>query len=186
MNIVAINMSGQSIPVYRLDPYGSGKTRIGTIYPRELYGLNYLAGGDFVIFDVLFRNASGSLQWGTIIEPPESARENAYLAKYSYGRVTLNGKRYYTFKMTRSENLYSVSGRKIGTVAAGQYVATIADPSSGDSNPHWLQVYYARSTNGRWDSLAADGASYGFVNVGLEDGSMYNTISCDGLWSKYF
>jgi len=70
VNCVAINMSGQSIPVYRLDGYTGEKTRIGTIYPHELYGLNYLAGGDYVYFDILFRNSSGSLQWGTIIAPP--------------------------------------------------------------------------------------------------------------------
>ncbi|WP_061567303.1 hypothetical protein [Geobacillus stearothermophilus] len=184
MNCVAINMSNQALPVYH--PAYIGEKRIGTIYPHELYGLNYLAGGDYVAFFIVFRDSSGYVRSGVLLEPPESARENAYRSKYSYGTITRNGKTYYTFKMTRTENLYSVSGRKIGSVAAGQYVATIADPSSGDSNPHWLQVYYARSTSGYWDSLAADGADYGFVNVGLEDGSMYNTISCDGLWSKYF
>lgn len=181
MNIVAINMSGKQLPVY--DMY---KSRIGTIYPRELFGVNYREGGDGVAVFIVFRSSNGTIRDGMLIEPPSSALENAYKSKYRYGTVTLGGKTYYTFKMKRTENLYSVSGRKIGQVAAGQYVATVATPGSGDRNPHWLQVYYARSTSGKWDSLAADGASYGFVNIGLEDGSMYNTVSCDGLWSQYF
>ncbi|OQP07535.1 hypothetical protein B1690_03125 [Geobacillus sp. 46C-IIa] len=178
MNIVAINMSGKQLPVYDMD-----LNRIGTIYPYELFGLNYRAGGDGYAFFIVFRNSSGILiRDGMLIEPPAGALENAYKSKYRYGTVTIGGRTYSTFKMKRTENLYSVSGRKIGQVAAGQYVATVDDPSSGDTNPHWLQVYYARGTDGRWDSLAADGASYGFVNIGLEDGSMYNTVSCDGLW----
>jgi len=54
---------------------------------------------------------------------------------------------------------------------------------SGDTMPHWKAINYVeRSTDGAWIKVEGAGLSYGFVNTGLEDGSMPNTISMYGTW----
>lgn len=183
MNWAAINMSNKSLPVY--DVYNRSK-RLGTIYKRELFGVDRKWGGDDYFYRIVFRNPSGKKSVGLLINPPRSALENAYKSKYSYGVRLINGTYYYAFKMTRTEPIYHADGRRVGAVAAGRYVYTKSNPSTGDNHPDWLQIYYAEKTNGKLDRIHGAGYNYGFVNIGLEDGSMWNTISCDGLWSPHF
>lgn len=84
-------------------------------------------------------------------------------------------------------NLYSVTGRKIGSVSAGQEIAIESNsPLTGDNNPHWLRINYASKTSGGWDKITGDGAQYGYIDTGLAYGSRYNTIPCDALWSPHF
>ncbi|GGN61003.1 hypothetical protein GCM10007971_25610 [Oceanobacillus indicireducens] len=83
--------------------------------------------------------------------------------------------------------MYSVNGRRIGSVAAGQQIAIkSSSPTTGVHNPQWLQINYASKTSGGWDQISADDASYGFIDTGLAYGSRWNSIPCDALWSPHF
>lgn len=183
MNWAAINMSNQNLPVYDVyDP----SIRRGTIYVHELFGVDRNWGGDDYFYRIVFRGPNGYKRAGLLIDPPSSALENAYKSKYCYGVRLINGTYYYAFKMTRTEPIYHADGRRVGAVAAGRYVFTTRNPSTGDTHPDWLQIYYAEKTDGSLDKIYGAGYNYGFVNIGLEDGSMWNNISCDGLWSPHF
>lgn len=178
---ICINRSGKAVPVY--DPYS--EKQIGKIYNLELFGFAPGWGGDGVFDAIVFRGPDGTVRRGELnwnkYSYPDAVYTDAYQSKYRYGTVTLDGKTYNTFKMTRTENVYYADGEYWGKVAAGQYVATNST-ANGFANPHWQLVNYVRSTSGKWVKVEGHGASYGFVNIGLEDGSMYNTISLDGLW----
>lgn len=179
---VCINRSGKAVPVY---DYYDVDTKIGTIYNLELFGFAPNWGGDGVFDFIVFRDPKGNVRKGCLntnrYSYPSSVYTTAYQSKYRYGTVTLGGTTYNTFKMTRTENVYYADGVYWGKVAAGQYVATNST-ANGDSRPDWQLVHYIQSTSGTWVKVDGHGANYGFVNIGLEDGSMYNTISLDGLW----
>lgn len=184
MNRMAINMSTKNLPV--TDPYSGA--RIGTIYRHELFGVNRRAGGDDAWYRILFLNSKGALQWGVIRNTEVGVATNAYQSKFRYRRTTLDGRAQNVFKVRfRSLNLYSVTGRKIGSVSAGQEIAIESNsPLTGDNNPHWLRINYASKTSGGWDKITGDGAQYGYIDTGLAYGSRYNTIPCDALWSPHF
>lgn len=179
---VCINRSGKSVPVY---DFYNVDNKIGSIYNLELFCFAPSWGGDGIFDFILFRNSSGNVVRGALnwneYSYPSGVYTNAYQSKYRYGTIGRNGISYNTFKMTRTENVYYADGGYWGKVYAGQYVATNS-VSNGQGRPDWQLIHYVRSTNGTWVKVEGHGSSYGFVNIGLEDGSMYNTISMDGLW----
>ncbi|MGG0716736.1 hypothetical protein ABE096_03935 [Robertmurraya massiliosenegalensis] len=180
---VCINRSGRAVPVY--DYYDVTK-QIGTIYNLELFGFAPGWGGDGVFDFIVFRNPSGNVVQGCLntneYNYPSSVYTTAYQSRYRYGTVTLGGTTYNTFKMTRTESVYRTDGSRWGSVAAGQYVATNST-ANGSSRPDWQLIHYVRSTSGQWVRVTSGtNTNYGFVNIGLDKGSMYNTISMDGLW----
>ena len=175
-NYFCINKSGIKIPVYS----DTQKTsQIGTINDREAYGYNALWGGDHYFCNIAFRNSSGKLSGGFIIDPPDNAM--VHCTDYPYGTATINGKEYYTFLMRNSRSIYKTDGSLWGTVAANRRVACLT-AMSGDSNPHWKGINYVENTSGEWIQVTGNGSTYGFVDTGLDIGSGYNSIPMYGSW----
>lgn len=179
-NWIAINKSGSKRIIRSAI---NNNTVIGMLYPNELFGVDFNAGGDGYYYYIVFRNSQGKKDYGVLVDPPLSVLESAYQYKYRYGAVTIGDKQYHTFKMARTESVYLVNASYWGKVAKDCYVACRNSfPSSGDTHPYWLQIEYVQSITGGWIPVKGEGANYGFVNIGLEHGSMYNTISVDGKW----
>lgn len=176
-----INMSGQNIPVFK-DALACDQ-QIGTIYPREAFSSEY--GDGFAV--IWFRNSSGNLTLGYI---PDVYWQNIEVSKkaftlctaYPYGTVTLNNIKYSTFKFRRNEEVYTANGSPWGTVASGMEVAC-KSPEIGDTHPDWKSIYYVKSSKtGEWVPIGNEGKDVGFVDIGLNQGSMPSTISMYGTW----
>lgn len=175
---LCINMSGQTISVYR-DPLADPGVKIGTLSPREAFSA--LAGEGFNT--VFFRNSSGVVTEGYIPDYTRAPDSLYTLATtYPYGTVRIDGELFYTFKFRRAEEVYTAAGNRWGTVASGMRVACRTD-MMGENHHDWKGINYVeRSTDGAWVKVTGDGYNYGFVDTGLAIGSMPNTISMYGTW----
>lgn len=193
-NEFCVNKSGYSVPVWDRPgwPDIEGSQRIGNIYNREAFGADWNWGGDGVFNHIVFRNSSGQLTGGWLINGDENGNEilsgsnwvNVFkgCTEYPYGTITINGTTYKTFKFRRQETVYKGDASVWGTVAAGMRVACLSS-LSGNSYPYWKAInYIERSSDGAWIKVEGAGYSYGFVNTGLEDGSMPTSISMYGNW----
>lgn len=183
MNELHINMSGVSIPVYKDFIECNPNDQIGTIYPREAFASSY-GDGYSVIF---FRNSSGNITIGYIPVQYELDRETEKklftpCTTLPYNAVTINGASYVTFKLRRSEEVYTAAGTRWGTVAAGMRVACRSN-ATGDNHPDWKLINFVeRSTDGEWIPVTGDGYQHGFVDIGLNQGSTPSSISMYGSW----
>lgn len=185
-NKILVNKSGIACPVYDRPGWANLEklTRIGTIYDREVYGYDEGWGGDGVFNAIVFRNSNGKLAYGFL--DPSVVEKNwkvmTPITDYPYGTVTINGETFYTFKFRRKENVYRADGSYWGAVASGMRIAC-RSALAGASNIHWKGVNYVeRSTDRAWIKVTGAGYDYGFVNIGLEDGSMSTNISMYGTW----
>jgi len=190
-NWFCINKSGSSIPVWDRPGFPSieHSVQIGTIYNNEAFGYDWDWGGDGVFNHIVFRNGSGNVAGGFVIDnvvgnvnQPLPSGWATDCTDYKYGTVTIGGTTYKTFKFRRSETIYTPSATSWGSVAANMRVACLSS-TSGSSNPHWKLINYVeRSSDGAWIQVSGAGHTYGFVNTGLEDGSTPSTISMYGTW----
>jgi len=191
-NIFCINKSGSAIPVWDRPGFPSyeGSVQIGTIYNTEAFGYNWDWGGDGIFNNIAFRHISGSVSGGFIVHGDVGGNLNPSLPSgwdtdcttHPYDYVYIGGTKYWTFKFRRLETIYTPSATSWGGVASGMRVACLS-AASGSSNPHWKLINYVeRSSDGAWIQVSGPGHTYGFVNTGLEDGSMPSTISMYGTW----
>lgn len=172
-NNVCVNKSGNKFPVYD-DVYFSKK--IGTIYNGEVY---VAEGSEGHIQTITFRNSSGRIDGGYIDLGDVDSSGMDTIINYPYKYERIDGVEYPVFKFRRSEKIYRTDGSYWGSVAAGQYVATFSD-TAGSSHPHWMVIDYVRSTSGSWVRVDENNNRYGFVNIGLEDGSTNSNMSMYG------
>lgn len=175
-NDFCVNKSGSQVPVYG---DSDGKSRIGTLNNREAFGFDANWGGDLYFCRIVFRNRSGQVTNGFIIDPAPYVLCDC--TDYPYGTAVIKGTEYKTFIMRKSRKVYTTSGRSWGTVAANCRVAC-KTALSGDANPHWKAINYVESTAGMWVPVTGDGETYGFVDTGLSVGSGYATIPFYGSW----
>lgn len=193
-NEFCINKSGYSVPVWDRPglPKFEGSLRIGTLYNREAFGFDADWGGDDVFNRIVFRNSSGQVTYGWLVNQDENGNQilsgtawpNVFTGciTYPYGNVTINGTVYKTFKFRRSETIYTATLNSWGSVASGMRVACLTS-LAGSIYPNLKGINYVeRSSDGAWIQVNGDGYSYGFVNTGLEDGSTPTTISMYGTW----
>lgn len=175
-NYFCVNKSGKAVPVYS-DTDKSNQ--IGKINNREAFGYNRNWGGDDYFCNIVFRNSSGSLSGGFIVDPPTGCMSNC--TDYPYGTEKINGTTYYTFKFRNSAKVYKASGNSWGSVAANCRVACLSS-MAGDSHPEWKGINYVESSKGGWVEVSGDGYTYGFVDAGLSTGSSYSSIPMYGSW----
>lgn len=169
-----INKSNKTIPVYKTYWWEDPGSQIGTIYKNEAF---------------VFRNSSGVVTTGYLplcdengnsFDIPVSAFTDC--TEYPYSTVQLGGKTYKTFKFRRKEEVYTSSGNLWGAVASGMEVACLT-AEVGSTHPDWKCIYYVKSSKtGLWEPIGNEGKSPGFVDIGLNQGSMPSTISMYGTW----
>ena len=178
MNIrnLCINKTGKYIDVYGY-PQGNGvMEKIGTLYPNEAF-IDYGSEGD-PWHMIYFKDPNGNVVDG---EVKTASGLFTLCTAYPYGTVTINGTKYKTFKMKKQKPIYSGSGRRLGTVAAGMLVATNS-ATTGLNNVDWKLIHYAKSTSGQWQKIDGDGYDHGFVPIDLDEGSMPSNINFYGSW----
>lgn len=179
-----INMSDQSIAVYayEFEPLESNE-QIGTIYPKEAY--SYRQADNYEV--IWFRNKNGKLALGYIpvwylLSGEIDPKFYTPCTDYPYGTAEIEGKTYYTFMFRRTEEVYTAAETRWGTVAAGMRVACRSD-MMGEDHPDWKAINFVeRSTDGKWIQVTGDKYEYGFVDIGLNQGSGPYTISMYGTW----
>ncbi|MFZ7121066.1 MAG: hypothetical protein ACOWWH_08970 [Eubacteriaceae bacterium] len=171
---IFINKSSKQVPIYD-EPYGN-MVQIGKIYVNECFGFGSGYAGD----QVIFRNSAGNIATGYFKDDEGPVWDGNFknIADYPYGYQTINSVSYKTFKMRRTEDIWNQSGSHWGAVAGGQYVAFSSD-DSGDTHCDWKQIKYVKGTNGEWYRV---GSNYGFVELGLNHGSMRYQVSLIGTF----
>lgn len=187
---MAINKSNKNLPIFGGWPSIDRGNQIGTIYKREAFIYGSTEDG----VEIYFRNSSGNIVQGFYygtdangndVFPSYAAEQVAFspCTDYAYSTgETIHGEDFYTFKFRRNEEVYTSTGTRWGTVAAGMEVACHTN-LMGDNHPDWKQINYVkRSTDGEWIPVSANGNDYGYVDIGLNRGSTPSTISMYGTW----
>ncbi len=175
-NMFCVNKSGSSVPIYS---NSSGTTQIGTLYNREAFGYDRNWGGDDYFCKIRFRNSSGSLSDGFLINPPANTLTGC--TDYPYSTITLYGSSYKTFYMRTGQTIYKVDGSIWGSVASGKLVACKTS-LAGDSHTEWKGINYVQNSSNIFVPVSYGNYNYGFVNTGLASGSGYNSIPLYGNW----
>jgi len=182
---MGINLSGVTVPVFGGWPRSDRGSVIGHLYNREAFCWHDTEDGTLVYF----RNGAGKVVPGYYYhEDANSNLLNADIEKVftdctdrPYGTVRIGNETFYTFKLRRNEEVYTVAGTRWGTVAAGRRVACRTDMMD-EWNPDRKGINYVESSDGQWVKVTGDGYNYGFVDTGLEKGATPTTISMYGSW----
>lgn len=157
----------------------SERVKIGTIYVNEAY---VVVGEEGSYCAIQFRNSSGSLAIGILDDP--SSNQLTRMSEYPFGTATVDGYSQEVFKMRRSETIYRKDGSTWGSVASGRRVVVNPDVC-GDNMHYCCKITYVENTSGLWVPVTSGtGAlnAYGFLDMGLSDGSTSSTISMYGSW----
>jgi hypothetical protein len=186
-NWALVNKYSSSLNVY--SEIYSG-TQIGTIYVNELYiavpesplnGYPYPQPFYGVATKIYFRNSSGQETYGYLHHPeggqyPWKAQQGPY-TMYPAGTVNLYGTTYYYYNVRRTEEIRKPDGTYSKSVQSGNKVATLSNQCGSTYIDYMYCNYIYNGSN--WVP-ANDSGNYGYVNLGLEDGSEPNTISIYG------
>lgn len=170
----SINKSGKSLNVYSDTGH---KNKIGTIGNREAFVVMGAEGEPYI----KFRGPNLKLMEGNLDTRNIGYNDLKPITDYPYGTATINGKKYKTYTMRRTMNVYTAAARLWGQVAGGMLVATNS-VWCGDSHPTWKAVDYVKSTAGKWVKVDGDGYDHGFVDFDLGNGSMPSNIALYGSW----
>lgn len=193
----AVNRSSSNIPVYEKRVYSSvhagtttaGGKQIGTIYPNEFYTVIPNANQNITSYEIIFRNSSGIQAHGFIetIEAWEAGVDSNYpwvkdQEPYNYYNSNgstlvaaateyINNEKYYIFTVNGSARKYMTpGGESMGTIPVGTKLAAKSS-ATGQTYGGYMVFYKKKSSNGSWQNLIA-GETYGFVDLGLDVGSM--------------
>ncbi len=185
-NILCVNKSGVSIPVYS-DPQKTAV--VGAIYNREAFVYNEGWGGDLYLFAIYFLNASNQWATGFLVDPPV----NGVMDCYDYPNQSVSGPNSSCkpFVMRSTKTIYMANLNNDGsfapyvTVSAGQYVASY-NSTNGDNFPYLKEIHYYRTASGTWipTNYTQNGVSYnyGYIDTGIRSGSGYSNIALYGSW----
>lgn len=111
------------------------------------------------------------------------------IERYPYGRVSIYGQEYITFKFRRSENILRRNGEHWGKIAGGMYIACKLGIKSlaGERNRDHKGVNFVKSTNGYWYEVDRPNgdtsrSNYGFVDMGYDHETSKTAVSIQGSW----
>lgn len=189
---VWINKTGKSFPVNKR--WNGVTTRIGSIVPNEIFGAEDPCSLDLGPDDgpsCVFRNSSGQrIQGGGSTWPfiPTGSRAPMKLftplSDYPYSTVTINNKKYKTFKARRQTTIIKPDGTVWGSVAANCLVALATNSDgttfSGDEKKDYFGVAYVQSSRGTWVKASGNGLNWCFAPIGLDYGSGASSVNFIG------
>lgn len=186
MGYIAINNSGASQTVWNYEMNQS----LGKLLPREVYAIGGAHPTQYDVVRVKFRNASGNAATGYVymgvqgIDLPFTAYPASTNSFYDYTSHSYD--EYAVWNVRRATKIYGPDGVTVHATinAGGQVAAPINNGGqSGSSNIDWLLVKYFKQPGGSWTSMyekTNNAAKHGFAPIGLEYGSMTNTLSVYG------
>lgn len=197
-----INRSSSKIPVYEKTVSSqahtggvtAGGTQIGTIYQNEFYTLvpnpenppftvNYITS-----YQIIFRDGNGAQKTGYIETQPNGVSNPMapwYNSQEPYhyfnsdgsslvssATETIGGTSYRIFTVKKAVTYRNSAGTSQGTLAVGTKLAT-TQSTTGQTYGGYMLFSKKKVGSGAWQDLASGG--YGFVDLGLSQGSMPNT-----------
>lgn len=189
---VWINKSGKSYPVKKR--WNGVVTTLGKILPNEIFGADdpfTMDLGPDMGPSCIFRNSNGQrVKGGGTTWPyinagvPVPTKLFTPLSNYPYSTVTINNKKYKTFKARRLTKIYTPNGNVWGSVAANCQVALATDSYgmtfAGDENSDYFAVAYVQSSKGNWVKASGDGLNWCFAPIGLNYGSGASSVNFVG------
>jgi hypothetical protein len=195
-----VNRSTSNIPVYEKTVSSgahtggvtAGGTQIGTIYPNECYTLipnpenppftvNYVT-----CYQIIFRDGNGVEKKGYIeTSPGYTLGEYGWVSSqepYHYfnsngsslvnsATENIGGVTYRIFTVQKAVTYRNSSGASQGTLAVGTKLAT-DQSTTGQTYGGYMLFKKKKVGSGSWQDLI--GSTYGFVDLGLSQGSMPN------------
>lgn len=191
---VWINRSGKSYPVKKRSS-GVITGTIGNIVANEIFGAEDPYSMDISPDDgptCVFRNSNGQRVKGSgytwpFIPTGARAPEKLFtpLSDYPYSTVTINNKKYKTFKARRQTKIIKPNNNVWGSVAANCLVALATNSDgmtfSGDSNLDYIAVAYVQSSKGNWVKVSGDnGENWCYAPIGLDYGSGASSVNFIG------
>lgn len=172
-----INKTGKTCNVVDRN---TGKT-VGALNNREAF-IYYGSEGE--ISCICFLDPNGNFKTVDVSSNAAYITNNKSCCDYPYGTTTIDGEKYYTFKMRSQKTVYYSDGvSKWGSVAAGMLVATKNTKVNPDS-PHLKEISYVqRSSDKKWIAVGASGKdTIGYVDTGIRSASGYSSIPFYGSW----
>jgi hypothetical protein len=195
-----VNRSSSNIPVYEKTVSSqahtggitAGGAQIGTIYPNEFYTLipnpenppftvNYITS-----YQIIFRDGSGVQKTGYIeTSPGYTLGEYGWVSSqepYHYfnsngsslvssATESISGVTYRIFTVQKAVTYRNSAGTSQGTLAVGTKLAT-DQSTTGQTYGGYMLFKKKKVGSGAWQDLVSGG--YGFVDLGLSQGSMPN------------
>lgn len=176
MGIVKVNRSGGNYNIYESNAYQA--PQIGTLYNNEVFtwrgGDPANGTGGYYAWYIDFRSSSGEKKTGCIfcLETDPVFTNIVNVAKFT---KVINGETYYGFKMRRNEQLYNRFGTELIQYAPKDRHILCKSSTSGESNTHYLQVFYLETGVGTGEYKEIIPGTYAFVDMGYDVGSMMNS-----------
>ena len=132
-----INKTGKTCNVVDRDTWKA----VGALNNREAF-IYYGAEGEIAC--ICFLDPNGNFKTVNVSSNAAYITNNKSCCDYPYGTATINGTKYYTFKMRSQKTIYYSDGvSKWGSVAAGMLVATRNTKVNPDS-PHLKEISYVQ------------------------------------------
>lgn len=183
MGAYCINASGKSIPVYSDNTL---TTKIGTIYTYECFAYVERWSGSHAYYPntvdmVYFRTSSGTCTTGWILNT--GAGEETSFLNYSFGTIMVDGVAYKILKSRSARSCYDASGTWTATCPSGARILT-NDTTPGQSHPErMMAMFYETGVGtGVFKAVSGSASSHGFINSGIDGGSLSTAIGIYGNW----
>jgi hypothetical protein len=190
-----VNRSSSNIPVYEKTVSSSihtggltvGGTQIGTIFPNEFYTL--VPNSSFYItnYQIIFRDGNGVQKTGYIETSPGYTLGDYAWVQYqepfhfynsngsslvASASENIGGTTMRVFTVKKAVIFRNSAGTSQGTLAVDTKIAT--DQSTAGQTYGGFMLFKKRKVGtGAWQDLVS-GATHGFVDLGLSQGSMPN------------
>lgn len=173
---LVINASNKYYDIYDMN---TGK-KMALLYPREAF---IVIDNEGVIWNIKIRNSAGKIVNVVVHDKENFIGDNCKSCYFfPYSKEIIDGREYETYLMRKAKKIYTPSADYWGGVGQNMLVASNND-IVGETHSTWKAIdYVKRSTDGKWVKVSGQGYNYGFVETGLEDGSMYNNIPFYGSW----
>lgn len=174
---LCINKTGKTCNVVDRN---TGKT-VGALNNREAF-IYYGSEGEAA--SIMFLDPNGKFRSVDVNSNAAYLTTYKTCCDYPYGTATIDGEKYYTFKMRANKNIYNVDGvTKWGSVAAGMLVAT-KNAKVDSEYPNRKEISYVqRSSDKKWIAVESNKYDkYGYVDTGISSASGYSNIPFYGSW----
>lgn len=183
-----VNRSGIQIPVWAGQIYLPGgvhcaydrRTQRGTLMPNEFY--RFHRHGAFCdscgryTYEIRFRNAAGNFVQGFLHHDQLGSNPMASILDFRIFTEAIGGKSYAAYRtQNRTAELIKQNGNRIELLPIDTFIASNT-AVMGDTRLHFWLVDFVRR-GGVWTRADTADNTWGFIDTGLLQGDMPNTIN---------
>ena len=182
-----VNRSGIQIPVWAGMLMSGGahcvydrRTQIGTLMPNEFY--RFHRHGGFCdqclryTYEIRFRNAAGNFVKGYLHHDQVGTNHQASILNFRIFTEAISGNSYAAYRtQNRLATIKRQDGTDIEQLAIGTYIASNT-ALMGTTHLHFWLIDFVRR-GGIWTRTDIAGHTWGFINTGLLQGDLPNTVT---------